>query len=203
MLRHFLKLERQVRFKIRNKYGISRTYIVTVRALSLLNWLALRPFFVIDCDKLNADERLARFEKEILPTLSYALIPLLIAERLPDKVLERIKLKDIELILQASKEVNDYIFLIEHYIKLNETNKSEKLEVTIEDVAFQLAQYMQGQYRTDEVLRLPAQTFLALIDLVKRHENIIHGRPAEAEPLSAQETSELEMFFGSMGLRNG
>jgi hypothetical protein len=163
----------------------------------------LRPFFVIDCEKLNADERLERFEKEILPSLSYALVPLLIAERLPDKVLERIKLKDIELIWQASKEVNDYIFLIEHYIKLNETNKSEKLEVTIEDVAFQLAQYMQGQYRTDEVLRLPAQTFLALIDLVKRHENIIHGRPARAEPLSAQETSGLEMFFGSMGLRNG
>lgn len=199
MLRHFLKLERQVRIRV----SFFRTYTVTVRAVSLLNWLALRPFFVIDCDKLNAEERLKKFENEILPSLSFAFIPLLIEERLSDKVLKRIEFDYIKLIWQASKEVNDYIYLIERYTGLDESHKSEKLEVTIEDVAFHLAQYMQGQYKTDEILRLPAQTFLALIDLIKRHENIIQGRPADAEPLTREEANGLEFFFGSMGLKNG
>ena len=115
-------------------------------------------------------------------------------------------LDQFKAVWRCVEEVNDLDFILANYKKKEDGQEGqaeeskEELGVTIVDIAYSLMLDLNGAYKLNDLLRLPMQEFLALLDEKRRLRNLRDKRPADQDPPSEEEQNEMKRAFALTGI---
>lgn len=196
-LKHFLHLERQVRIG-GNYYTVAPLSVVHFTDLLMILWgfkeQGISPF--------TEEGKVVFFEMPLICLKPFA--SLCVREQITAKDMDAMTLEQFKAIWRCVEETNDLDFILANY-KANEgkegqASEKEDLGVTIVDIAFALMLDLNGAYKMNELLRLPMQEFLALLDERRRLRNLREKRPADQDPPTEDEQNEMKRAFALTGI---
>lgn len=198
-LRHFLRLERQVRVggfgPPRHRFG-GRWY--AVGPVSVMGWVqlsaVLRPLSLKGALGPEFGETFKSLPREV----SGALLPLLLSQRPRPRDMTRVTPDQLSAAWEAFCQVNDLAYIRDAFKAPEDGPKSDEPGLDMVDMAVQLSQRLGGARPPEEILRIPMQTFLALFDSLRHLHNVGEGRPAECDaPTDAERQSIKDAFAGT------
>ena len=197
-LRHFLRLEREVRV---GGFGPPRFRLggrwYTVGPISVLRWTNLSTMLSTLTGGQPVGPEFGETFRAMPPRVASTLLPLMLSDKPRRKDLLRAKPDQLSAVWEAFCQVNDLVYIQTAFS--GEGKQGEPTGLGLEDLAMILTEKTSGARLPDELLQLPMQHFLALFDCLKHLRNVRDGRPADCDPPDEGEVREFSEAFTQAG----
>lgn len=197
-LRHYSRLERQVRVggfgPPRHRFG-GRWY--SVGPVSVMGWVQLSAVLSPLSAKGALGPEFGEVFKSLPREISGALLPLLLNERPRPRDLNRVTPDQLAAAWEAFCQVNDMAYIQEAFTPKHDTKPTEGNGLAMDDMAMILSGKVG--ISPDELLRLPMQVFLSMLDSLRRLRNVAENRPADCDAPDESEISPFRDAFTAAG----